>query len=364
MKHLIFFSLPLVFLFACGKKEEGIKPEKRSITESVYGSGTIKSGGEYKVYSTVSGILQDLPLKEGDSVQLDQLIAVIKGDNSQLNEVNSKLTYDQARDNFNENSPIMLDLKLQIANAESRFKKDSVNFERFRNLKASNAVSDADYDQAELAYQMSQNALISARKKYENNLSNMRTDMRRAENLYKISSNTKRDFEIRSLIKGRIYAYYKQKGELVMPQEPIATVGSADHFIVELLIDELDIAKIKLDQKVLVSIDSYAGKTFECRVTRIYPMPDPRSQTFKVEAEFIDIPETLYPGLSVEGNIVVNEKKTALVIPKSFLIDKTFVQLENGEKKEVKVGLQNTEYVEILEGIDENTVIVKPALEG
>jgi hypothetical protein len=40
------------------------------------------------------------------------------------------------------------------------------------------------------------------------------------------------------------------------------------------------------------------------------------------------------------------------------------VQLENGEKKEVKVGLQNTEYVEILEGIDENTIIVKPALEG
>ncbi|MBX7093728.1 MAG: efflux RND transporter periplasmic adaptor subunit [Flavobacteriales bacterium] len=352
-----------IFLFSCGEKEKGIHPERKALTEFVYGSGSIRAAEEYKVYSTVSGIVDEIFPEEGDTLQLDQLIARIKSDNTGLNEMNSKIAWDFARENYDPNSSAMQELKLAIVTAETRFKRDSVNFIRFKNLKENDAVSENDFEQAKLAFDLSANTLISARKRYETALRQSKTEMQRAENVYKMSANNKKDFELRSRMNGRVYAIYKQKGELVLPQEPIALIGESSNFLVQLLIDEMDIAKIRIGQEVLVSIDTYGDEVFHCRISKIYPMLDERSQTFKVEAQFEKAPEVLYPGLSLEGNILVNEKKDALVIPKSYLINKKFVRLESGEEKEIKTGLSNMEYVEVLEGLDEQSTILKPVVE-
>lgn len=45
--------------------------------------------------------------------------------------------------------------------------------------------------------------------------------------------------------------------------EPLASVGSANNFIIELLVDEVDIVKIKVDQKTLVTLDAYGTEVFE-----------------------------------------------------------------------------------------------------
>jgi hypothetical protein len=92
---------------------------------------------------------------------------------------------------------------------------------------------------------------------------------------------------------------------------------------------------------------------------KIYPRKDDRSQSFKVEALFNDPPDILYPGLSGEGNIVIADKREALVIPKSFLINGSKVLTDKGETQ-VSIGLQNMVMVEILDGINENTAIYKP----
>jgi multidrug efflux pump subunit AcrA (membrane-fusion protein) len=78
-----------------------------------------------------------------------------------------------------------------------------------------------------------------------------------------------------------------------------------------------------------------------------------------VEAVFQNPPEKLYPGLAGEGNIIIAQKEDVLTIPKIYLIDGNQVQTEDG-LVEVKTGLQNLDQVEILEGIDMNTSILKP----
>src|SRR5690606_36688451 len=107
------------------------------------------------------------------------------------------------------------------------------------------------------------------------------------------------------------------------------------------------------------TVDSYGETVFEGTLDKINPIKDERSQTFKVEALFNDPPETLYPGLSGEGNIVIAEKKEALVIPKAYLIN-AFKGLTDEGETSVTIGLENMVLVEILNGISQNTAIYKP----
>ena len=161
------------------------------------------------------------------------------------------------------------------------------------------------------------------------------------------------------MIEGKVYAIYKEKGELVNLQQPIAKLGSASNFIMELLVDESDIVKVKVSQKVLITLDAYKNQVFEGRVSRILPNKDIRNQTFTVEALFDRPPETLYPGLAGEANFITNRRKDVLVIPKEYLIDDNKVETDNG-LVEVETGLDNLDMVEIINGIEEGTVIYKP----
>jgi HlyD family secretion protein len=54
---------------------------------------------------------------------------------------------------------------------------------------------------------------------------------------------------LKSEVNGRIYALLKEKGEMVNAQTPLAVLGSADEFVLEMQVDEYDIVKVKLDKR-------------------------------------------------------------------------------------------------------------------
>jgi multidrug efflux pump subunit AcrA (membrane-fusion protein) len=158
---------------------------------------------------------------------------------------------------------------------------------------------------------------------------------------------------------GKVYALYKNPGEIVNLQQPLATVGSENRFVLEMLVDEVDIVTIIEEQQVLVSLEAYPNEIFKANVSKIYPSKDVRNQTFKVEAIFENPPPTLYPGLSGEANIIVDVKENVLTIPINYLIEGNKVKTEEGIL-EVTTGLQNEDEVEILSGITVETVLLKP----
>uniref|UniRef100_UPI003D647F0A HlyD family efflux transporter periplasmic adaptor subunit n=1 Tax=Winogradskyella poriferorum TaxID=307627 RepID=UPI003D647F0A len=85
---------------------------------------------------------------------------------------------------------------------------------------------------------------------------------RHAENNYQTSLTTSEDFTIKSKINGTVYAIYKNPGEIANTQQPVAAVGKSDKFIIELLVDEVDIVKLKIGQQVFLTLDSYNSKVF------------------------------------------------------------------------------------------------------
>ena len=112
---------------------------------------------------------------------------------------------------------------------------------------------------------------------------------------------------------------------------------------------------------MLIGLDSYKGQAFEALVTKINPIVNERNRSITIEARFTKAPPKLYPNLSVEANILIRAKDSTITIPRSYLVDETYVLLQNGEKRKVEVGLKDYQLAEIVHGLSRDDIIKKPA---
>ncbi|WP_340065920.1 efflux RND transporter periplasmic adaptor subunit [Ascidiimonas aurantiaca] len=345
---------------SCSNSDNKILPQKTMLTESVYTSVTIQPDSLYKVYAAVGGILDQNLVEEGDLVQKDDPLIQIINSTPELNQENAKLAYDLAKEQYQGSAAILSELEDQIQAASLTLKNDSINYFRQKNLWQQNIGSKIEYDTRKLAFELSQNNLRLLNSRYQRTRQELETQLRQAENNYKTALINTGDFTVKSKINGKVYALHKNPGEIVSSAEPLADVGCDDTFVIEMLVDEVDIVKLTLGLKALITLDAYNSEVFEAQISKIYPKKDERSQTFKVEAVFIRAPKVLYPGLAGEGNIIIAKKEEALTIPKEYLTEDNHVLTEKGELKPVTIGLQSLERVEILEGIDAKTYLRKP----
>lgn len=356
---LVYVLIIVLYCSSCSQKSEKIQPLEQALTESVYATATIQPDSLYQVYAIVSGILDANLVKEGDIVKKDQAIIEIINNTPQLNTENAKYTLDLAKDNYYGKDAILSSIKNEIEATVLRYKNDSINYYRQKNLWDQNIGSKTQYDAKKLNYELSSKSLKLLKNNYNRTKNELHTNLKQAQNNYQASLIVSKDFTIKSKIDGKLYALYKEPGEIVNSMEPLASIGSATNFIIELLIDEVDIVSIKEGLDVLVTLDAYEGELFKGSVSKIFPKKDERNQTFKVEANFEMPPQILYPGLSGEANIIIAKKDKVLTIPRAYIIDGNKVKTDSGLKS-ISIGIQNMEYVEILSGIAKSTYIYKP----
>lgn len=357
--YVLGFLAFLTLSVSCGGKDESIRPEIRDITASVYASATVQPDSMYRVHSAVSGILDSNLVEEGDSVEPGSPLLHITDQTPLLSSENARLQMELARRNYQGPSTPLRDLEAQIRTAELTFRDDSVNFRRQEKLWAQNIGSLSTYENRKLAYERSRNQLQKLRSEYQRLEEELRTKMIQARNTYESSLANAEDYTVRSTIHGKVYGLYKEPGELVIPNEPLALLGSPDTFVVELLVDEVDVVQLKVGQLAMITLDAYPEGIFETTLSKIYPQKDERSQTFRVEARFTSPPDILYPGMSGEANIVVARKTGVLTIPKSYLIGKDSVLTPDGMRG-VVTGLETLDRVEVLSGLGAETELLKP----
>jgi len=358
MKKIRLFFLLITIISSCGTKQEQISPSQEKITESVYASGIIKSKNQYQVFSTVNGLIEEIIAKEGDLIKKNDPIIKIQNISSKLNAANAKLAADLA--SFNSNGDKLNELKANIDFAKTKLKTDSSFFERQKNLWSQQIGTQNEFEQRELAYKNSLTNYKTAILRYNDSKKQLDFSAQQAKNNLEISTSFEGDFIIKSETDGRLYDILKEKGEMLTPQSPIAVIGDANDFIIELQVDEYDIIKIKLGQKIILNLDSYKGQTFEAVVTKISTIMNERTRSFLITAEFTIKPPSIFPNLSVEANIVIRIKDNALTIPRNFLIDDSYVLNEKNKKIKVSVGLMDYKKAEILDGLKPSDIILKP----
>ncbi|MBP9791272.1 MAG: efflux RND transporter periplasmic adaptor subunit [Bacteroidia bacterium] len=354
------FILLLIYSFlGCGKKQEKIQPTVEPITESVYASGVIKSKNQYQVYSTVNGLLEEIIVQEGSLVKKGQPIIRLLNESSKLNTANAKLAAELADKNINGDK--LNELKANMEYAAAKAKNDSSLYMRQKNLYAQQIGTLTELEQRQLTYDNSITNYKAAKLRYEDAKTTASYSARQARNNLEISTSVQGDFIIRSETDGRLYSILKEKGELVNSQSPVAVIGDANDFEMELQVDEYDVTRIKAGQKILLNMDSYKGEIFEGQVRSIETIMNERTRTFTVKADFSTKPDVLFPNLTVEANIVIHTKDKALTIPRNYLFDDQYVLNEKGEKLKVVVGLKDYNKAEIISGVSSSDYIYLPA---
>ncbi|MEO7209829.1 MAG: efflux RND transporter periplasmic adaptor subunit [Chitinophagaceae bacterium] len=358
MKILTAVLICTLFLLSCSNKTEKTKPIVENITESVYASAIIKTKNQYQVFATVNGIINKIFVTENDLVKKGDPLMQITDKSSTINRENATLAAGYA--DVNTNREKLTDAKNNIALAQSKCSNDSLMYQRQKNLWNENIGTKMEVEQRELAYKNSKTMLESAKIRYNDLLKELEFNAKQAKNNLSISQYRESDFVIKSEVNGKVYSLLKVQGEMVNPQTPLAIIGDAAFFLLGMQIDEYDIAKIKLGQTVLLTMDSYKGEVFEAKVSKIIPLMNERSKSFTVEAEFVKQPPVLYPNLTAEANIIIQSKENAITIPRSYLINDSFVLVEKDKKKKVKTGLKDYQKVEIINGLTANDAIYKP----
>ncbi|GDX53485.1 secretion protein HlyD [Bacteroidota bacterium] len=355
VKMIIFIAL--VFC-SCNSTEEKIKPTIASISESVYASGIIKSKNQYEVHATVNGTIDNINVSEGDTVSVGSLILSISNTTQRLNKENAELNEEFSDAKANAGKLNEANLLIELAKNKMNF--DSALYFRQKNLWQQHIGSKLDLEQREFAYANSKKDYFSSMLKYTDLKKQIDFTSAQSKKNLLVSTNLENDYTIKSEINGIVYSLNKSKGDFVNVQTPIAIIGDAHDFILEMEVDESDILKIKKGLPVLVTLDSYKGKVFEAKVTKINPLMNERTQTFMIEAEFINPPEVLYPNITFEANIILQSKNNALLIPRNFLLNDSTVLKANGDKAIVKTGLKDYQQIEIISGVTSGDELKKP----
>jgi multidrug efflux pump subunit AcrA (membrane-fusion protein) len=357
-KSSLYFLIAILLIVSCKQKVEKTKPVVSDISESVYASGIIKSKNQYQAFATVNGIIENIFVSEGDSVRVGTPILSLSNVAQRLGKENAELAAEFS--DFTANEVKLNEAKLLIDLASSKLKNDSSLYFRQLALWQQQVGSKADLEQRELAFQSAKTSYYSAKVRYLDLKRQLDFSSSQSKKNLLISSKLESDYTLKSEIDGVVYDILKEKGEQVGLQSPLAVIGNKEHFILEMQVDEYDIFKIKKGLKVLVSMDSYKGQVFEAIVSKIYPIMNERSKTFLVEAEFVQRPETIYPNVTFEANIILQSKKQAILIPRNYLINDSLVIKGDGQKVIVKTGLRDFQKIEIISGISAEEELLKP----
>jgi len=399
-KKLLRYSLIavviLVLLAVVGKKvgwfgkEEVIqvaveKAKRRDIVETITANGKVQPETEVIISPDVSGEIVDLRVKEGDMVNLGQLLARIKPE-----------VYISARDR---SLAAVNSSKARFSQAEAQFIQKELDYNRNKKLWEQQAISESVYETALSAYQVAKAELDAAKysvKSAEAALAEAQ------ENLIKTS--------IYAPMTGTVSMLLVEKGERVvgaqmMTGTEMMRIADLDRMEVMVEVNENDIVVVNMEDTALIEVDAFLGQKFKGIVTEIANSAKTTGLTtdqvtnFEVKIFLLrESYQTLYdegyvnpfrPGMSATVDIMTEIESGVLSIPiqavttraDSSLLEGSEEAEETEEVKEdeedevnevvfvvndeskaefikVKTGIQDNNYIQILEGVEEDDEII------
>jgi membrane fusion protein, heavy metal efflux system len=187
-----------------------------------------------------------------------------------------------------------------------------------------------------------------------------------------------REYEIRSLISGRVIERKVDVGALVGRQgdpSDLYTVADLSVVWVELAVPTADLGVIKEDQRVLIASGGENGKLGEGRIIFISPLVNPDTRSARVIAKIDNKALIWRPGSVATAGIVIKEEPVDVRVPRAALQtiggeSAVFVRTSDGfQKRAVKIGRSDEEAVEITSGLSageeiavKNTFLLKAEL--
>ncbi|MBN9294734.1 MAG: efflux RND transporter periplasmic adaptor subunit [Flavobacteriia bacterium] len=172
------------------------------------------------------------------------------------------------------------------------------------------------------------------------------------------------DSYIKSPVAGTIIDKKYVAGEFVSAGSPVATVVDVDVLKIYVYVNQSEVRFIKMNQEAHISASVFPDKSFKGKVTYIAPSAD-NNYNYKIEVQ-VRVKENpeLKAGTYVNVKFEMDRKEDVLQVPKKALVEgvkNAYVYVQNGDRAErrtIRVGRENGEYIEVVEGLKENEKVV------
>ena len=371
--------------------------ESKTITELITANGKVQPETEVKISPDVSGEIIEMNIVEGDEVKQGELLLVIKPD-----------IYIQA---YNRALAALSSSQARLAQAEARQIESEMAFKRSNTLYKQSAIPVSDFETAQASYKVAQSEVKAAEFAVKSSEASVAEAQ---EQLVKT--------KIYAPMDGTVSRLNVEKGERVVGTNMYAgtemlVIANLHLMEVKVDVNENDIVRVNMQDTALVEVDAYLGRKFKGIVTeiansanvtggstdqvtnfnvkilllessykdlidsvhgKIYPFRPGMSATVDIQTEtrknVISVPIQAVTTRSMKNNGKIEEKKTDEEKPegeseavttqdtKSTDEEKqevVFVYQDGKVKKQaVKTGIQDSENIEILEGLKTGDEIV------
>jgi multidrug efflux pump subunit AcrA (membrane-fusion protein) len=147
-------------------------------------------------------------------------------------------------------------------------------------------------------------------------------------------------------------------GDTVSTQSAVLVVGDLSSLLIETNIQERFVTSVTLGMRAQLRFEAIPGETFPAEVIEINPVLDPASRTLRIRLRFINQDPRIKAGMFATISLVTNRKVNVPVLNRTSVINTygswiVFVVDENNiaRRREVTLGLDNEDFVEVLDGV-------------
>lgn len=362
MKQIIsntILAAAILWLASCGKKTEETKPIRKDVTETVFASGILEAKNTYNLTAQADGYLSQINFEEGTIVTAGTILAVVDNKESGFNTESAEALYRIAERNTSSNAPALLQAQNNINLAKQKMEQDLIQYQRYKKLWETNSVAKVDVENVELQYNNSRINYESALENYKQLQTSANQQLVTNKAQKNINQVLLKNNQIKAVVAGKVFKKYKQKGDYVKRGETIALIGNAKEIYAKVSVDEGNISKVKTGQEALIQLNTNKDKVYKGIVSEIYPSFDEGTQSFTCKLMFTDSLDFAIVNTQLQANIVVATTKQALLIPRNYIDFGGNVQIKGSkEKTKVVTGFVSNEWVQVLSGITESTVLV------
>ncbi|MFZ4439059.1 MAG: efflux RND transporter periplasmic adaptor subunit, partial [Syntrophales bacterium] len=357
-----FFTKPEIRVLETGRVEKG------DIRGVLVETGIIKSqvGAVVKIGARATGKVDKMHVKVGDRVKAGQLIAQIDDRETQKTLDQQKAALQVAESTL---AQINLTYPEKIREAEANFTYVRLTFEREKTLFKKEYTAKDTLDKAESQFQAADAILKRLRDEFVTQQKITAATMRETRAQLEQQEIRLTYARIYSPIPGIISDVTAQEGETIVAGLQVAnlvTVLDPTRLEMWIYIDETDIGRAKIGQKVEYTVDTYPERIFTGTIEKINPQPVVKENivyylsTVKVSPEDAGF---LRPEMTTHVKIVTIEKSGVLTVPNAAVKFEKGRQIayrvvkgpEKVEKAELKLGIRGEDRTEILSGVPEGT---------
>jgi len=409
--------------------------KKEQISQQLSLTADIGPQSSVTIVPKVSGTLEEIKVKLGDRVKEGEVIAKIESREfllgvkqaeaafsaaqtqwnlakataqteffSNLAQVQAALkvvqaNLDKIRKGAREEEIERVDAAYQqaLANAETTEK----DLNRARDNYEKGAISDQQFDGAQLQFKVAQAGLESAKanldlikkgareedikvveaqveqtqaslknleslkeaKSWEAKIKGVQAQAEQAEVALGLAKIRLEDCTIKAPISGIISKRFVDVGAMVGPTQPLVSIVDIDTVKLLTHVSDEDLDKVKLTREVEVKVGTYLNRSYQVKEINISPVMDPLSRKIEVKINISNPDYLLKPGMFPKIKLW-GEKENVLLVPKGAVVKKegkeqVFVVRDNrAYLQKVIVGLEKDGLVQIMKGLKEGDQVV------